>query len=441
MKFNLDGLFRETAAARPAHPAIVRTGSGEAVTYRQLDDTINTIAERLRNAGVRPGHCVGLHVGSGLEYIVLNYAIWRCGGCVVPIAVELTDDEKQEIVRRIALEFVLTPPAGLSFAEPAACGEATEIAANAVALPVENARPHPAGFRAVNAAFLRFTSGTTGDSKGVVLSHGTIRERIEAANEALRIGPHDRIVWLLSMSYHFAVSIVSYLSFGATILLPRNSFAAAVIEAIDDHGGTLMYASPMHYALLADAPGPASLRNLRLALSTTASLDWLTAEKFHDRYGLPIAQALGIIEVGLPCINLDFAAEKPASVGRVLPAYQLRLTDSGLGENLKEIAFRGPGCFDAYYESWRPRAEILHDGWFTTGDVGEVDGDGCLFLRGRSTDVINVMGMKFFPQEVETVLTSHPDVKAACILARQDDRFGEVPVARVVLGPGAAVSE
>src|SRR6185369_4202761 len=139
----------------------------------------------------------------------------------------------------------------------------------------------------------------------------------------------------------------------------------------------------------------------------------------------------------LPCIN---AAHDPArwnSVGRVLPAYELRLDDVGLGDEAKEIVLRGPGMLDAYFRPWQTRTEILRDGWFHTGDIGRVDRDGYLYLTGRTKDVINVMGMKFFPQEVEQVLTSHPNVAAASVYATRDDRWGEAVGARVVPRQGA----
>ena len=130
---------------------------------------------------------------------------------------------------------------------------------------------------------------------------------------------------------------------------------------------------------------------------------------------------------------MDFAGAHPEAVGRVLPAYRLRLDDVGLGPELRETAFSGPGFLDAYYEPWRPRAEIMPDGWFRTGDIGTLDDAGCLFLRGRKKDVINVMGMKFFPQEVEAVLMAHPWVEGACVFAEPDGRLGEAACARVVV--------
>src|SRR5262249_58449015 len=127
----------------------------------------------------------------------------------------------------------------------------------------------------------------------------------------------------------------------------------------------------------------------------------ITARRFHGRFGLPIMQALGIIEVGLPFINIDFAGDRSEAVGRVLPAYELRLEETGLADGFREILLRGPGFLDAYYDPWQPRSAILREGWFHTGDVAEADADGCLHLRGRLKDVINILGMKFFPQEVE----------------------------------------
>jgi long-chain acyl-CoA synthetase len=437
MRVDLDELFRETARNQRAHPAILGPDGDRAITYGELDRTIGETAERLRQAGLRAGDCVGLHYASGSEYIVLTYAVWRCGACVVPVATELTPREKQEICREIALDCLISASGKAAFADRFRRENERAVSPSAVLIPIRSPRSRPVGFDRVAAAFIRFTSGTTGSSKGVVLSHATIHDRIQAANEALKIGPADRVLWLLPMAYHFTVSIVSYLTFGATIVFPTNHFAAAVVATCQRHRATLIYASPAHWALLADYAGASPLPGLRLAISTTSALDHQVAQRFHERYRLPLTQALGIIEVGLPCINLDYAAEKSDTVGRVLPAYELRLEDVGLGGGLREISFRGKGMLDAYYHPWQTREQIMPDGWFATGDVGELDADGCLFLRGRHNDVINVMGMKFFPQEVEEVLASHPAVAEAGVFAYHDRRRGEVPYARIVCKPGA----
>ncbi len=438
---NMDDSFRQTARRQPEHPALLGRGADDAITYRALDEAIQTASEKLAAAGMQPGHCVGLHLPSSAHYIVWNYAIWRSGGCVVPIPVELAAGEKSHLCRQMALDGIISPRSTAAFAEPLRLAAAVDLDQGTAFIPIHSPREHPAGFHALNAAFIRFTSGTTGSSKGVVLSHRTIDERIHAANEVLRIGPADRVVWVLSMSYHFTVSIVGYLTFGATIVLPANHFAVAITESIQRHQATLLYASPMHFALLADSAAAVPLSSLRLAISTTSSLDTRIAEAFGQRCGLPISQALGIIEVGLPCINVDCAAASDGSVGRVLPAYELRLEDIGLGQEMREVLFRGPGFLDAYYDPWRTRDQILVDGWFRTGDVGRLDSAERLVLCGRSKEVINVMGMKFFPQEVEQVLSSHPRVQMASVFARPDERWGETAHARVVVTNGASHAE
>jgi long-chain acyl-CoA synthetase len=433
---NLCEVFHETARRQPDHPAILGPAADAAMTYGRLDEAIVARAEELRRAGLQSGQCVGLHYPSGVDYITLTYASWRCGACVVPIPIELAAEEKREIFREIALDFLISPATTASLAEPFRRGEPVPLSGGPTLLSVQSPCDRPAGFDAVDGAFIRFTSGTTGNSKGIVLSHRSILDRITAANEALRLGAPDRVVWILSMSYHFTVSIVSYLSFGTTIVLPANHFAAAIVDAAQRHRASVIYASAAHCELLADYQRYEPLPRLRLMISTTSSLDGEVARRFHARYGVPVVQALGIIEVGLPCINLEFAAEKTGSVGRVLPAYEMRLDDQGLGPGTGEVLFRGKGFLDAYYRPWRTRDEILFDGWFNTGDVGRVDSDGCLFLQGRCKDVINVMGMKFFPREVEAVLQSHADVQEACVTARHHPRMGETPHARVVVKNG-----
>lgn len=435
---SMDELLRQSVQRRPEHPALLGPAADDVLSYRALDEAVQTASEKLAAAGVQRGDCIGLHLPSSAQYVVWNYAIWRAGGCVVPIPVELAAEEKRRICRQIAIDGITSPQPSAAFAEPLRRAADADLGGGVAFIPIRSPRQHPAGFQGLNAAFIRFTSGTTGSSKGVVLSHRTIEERIRAANDVLRIGPADRVVWVLSMAYHFTVSIVGYLTFGATIVLPGNHFAAAIGESIQRHQATLLYAAPMHFALLADRRDAAGLSSLRLAISTTSSLDRRIADAFPRRYGLPISQALGIIEVGLPSIDVDGAAGAAGSVGRVLPAYELRLQDIGLGPDVREVLFRGPGFLDAYYDPWQTRDQILEQGWFRTGDIGRLDEEGNLFLCGRSKEVINVMGMKFFPQEVEQVLASHPLVQAASVFARRSERWGETAHARVVARNGAS---
>jgi long-chain acyl-CoA synthetase len=453
---NMDSVFRATAARTPDAPAILGPGEAEACTYAKLDAEIAATAAVLRQAGYGPGDAIGIHAPSGRGYVIATYAAWRIGACAVPLPMELTDSEKQTLLQTIHIDALVAAPTTsgassddsvphhpCSFAAAYALGPAQPLPTGDALVRIASPCVHPAGFAAVDAAFIRFTSGTTGTAKGVVLSHRTIEERIAAANTVLGIGPDDRIVWLLSMAYHFTVSIVAYLSYGAAVILPRHHLAGEILRVARRHGATVIYASPTHYHWLVAADASANgdarpLPTLRLAISTTAPLPTGLGRRFRERFGVPLTQALGLIEIGLPFIDVDAPDGSDDAVGRLLPAYDLRLVDAGFGPQCREVLLAGPGFLDAYYAPWKTRAEIMPEGWFRTGDVGELDAAGRLILRGRAKDVINVMGMKVFPHEVEAVLASHPDVAEAVVTPAQDVRFGEVPVARVVMrGPVA----
>ncbi len=339
---------------------------------------------------------------------MLALAIVRSGKCLVPLASELAAPERARIIRETGVGAIVD-----------AAGTVREV-------PVRtDGSFDESELAAVNPAFIRFSSGTTGTSKGVVISHESLLARITAANRGLRITPADRIVWILPMAHHFAVSIMLYLGAGATTLIVNSHLAEDVLTAGTRHGGTVLYGAPFHHALLAAEPSGRPWLTLRLAVSVAASLPLKTARAFDARYGVPLSQGLGIIEVGLPLLNLLSARVKPGSIGRPQPDFQAEIRSGG------ELYLRGPGMFDAYLRPWRRREEILEDGWFRTGDLAEVDADGDFHLLGRSHSVINVGGLKCFPEEIEAVLCEFPGLTAARAYGKENSRFGAIPVAEI----------
>ncbi len=432
MTLNLAGIFFKQAALTPEHPAILGPHDHSSVSYGALREEIQTLAKQLLAAGIHPGMNIGLHYPGGQAYIAFTYAVWACGACVTPIPMELASEEKQLIFRHIAIDAVISTANCTLFAA-FTVGEATALTEQARLLNLKALRTPPIELAGLNPAFIRFTSGTTGEAKGVILSHDSIFARIQAANQGLQIDSNDRIVWLLSMAYHFAVSIVAYLSFGATIVLCKNSFGSTILQAANRHRATLIYAAPTHYELMSHDRSEQTLSSLRLAIVTTAYLRPDISEAFYQRFGIAPNETYGIIEVGLPAVNLDAPKEKRGSVGKLLPSYSVKLDtpdENGIGE----IMLRGPGLLDAYYQPWQARDVILnqHGGWLATGDLGFIDEDGYLFIVGRSKEMISVAGMKFFIREVETVLERHPAIQAACVFAVKSRRLGETPMAHVV---------
>ncbi len=341
--------------------------------------------------------------------MVLALGIIRAGKCLVPLASELSPRERERVIRETGVGAIVQ-----------ASGEVREVPVDADLGFDEQA------LAALNPIFIRFSSGTTGTSKGIVLSHESLLARVTAANRGLGIQPTDRIVWILPMAHHFAVSIMLYLLHGATTIIENSHLAEDVLSAGVQHSGTVLYGAPFHHALLAAEGSGRAWPALRLAVSTAATLPLATAQAFDQRYGVPLSQGLGIIEVGLPLLNLRRPREKPLSVGQPLPDYAAEVRGEG------ELFLRGPGMFDAYLHPWRPQSEVLQEGWFRTGDLAQVDEDGDLQLLGRSHSVINVAGLKCFPEEIEAVLCEVPEVLRARVTGKPNPRFGAVPVAEIV---------
>jgi len=375
------------------------------ISYGRLFELVDAAARPIE--AVRAAR-VGLRCPNGVEHIVRALAIVRAGKCLVPIADELCLREQEEVIQRTATGAIVE-----------AGGTVRDVALEGAPAFDEGA------LAALNPAFIRFSSGTTARSKGIVISHETLLARVTAANRGLRIGPEDRVVWILPMAHHFAVSIMLYLLHGATTVVVTSHLAEDVLAAARAQGGTVLYGAPFHHGLLGAEASGLSWPTLRLAVSTAAALPVATAQVFEARYGVPLSQGLGIIEVGLPILNCDAGHEKPDSIGKPLPDFAVDVR----GE---ELFVRGPGLLDAYLDPWRPRAEILDGGWFRTGDLCRRDGDGCLYLVGRRHSAINVAGMKCFPEEVEAVLCEHPEIRCARVSGRPHPKSGAVPVAELV---------
>ncbi|MFA7344892.1 MAG: class I adenylate-forming enzyme family protein [Terrimicrobiaceae bacterium] len=416
------------------------------LTYGQLEAEVDRAAGALLKAGLpepRPGFVprVGLACPNGPDHVILALAVLRAGGCLVPVAGELAAPEREALARTVGVHAVVLA-GGMLW--PGRQQGGKEMNGLSATLFLEPLRPAPElGFEeeaiaALHPAFIRFSSGTTGRSKGIVLSHESLQARIETGNRRLEIAPNDRVVWILPMSHHFAVSIMLYLLKGATTVVVRSHLPEDILDAALRHGGTVLYGAPFHHALLAREPSGRQWPTLRLAVSTAAALPPATAKAFDARYGVPLSQGFGIIEAGLPLLNTAAPRAKPESVGSPLADIAVELRDPATGAvvaggEIGEMFLQADGMLDAYLNPWRLRGDILAGGrWFPTGDLARQDAEGFVYVVGRTNSVINSAGMKCFPEEVEAVLQSHPGVLAARVSGQAHPHFGAVPVADVI---------
>ena len=429
--------------SRADRGAVALISNETTLSYGDLERLTQEAADAL---AVAPGQRVGLHCPNGIPHIVWSLAVLKRQGVLVPIAPELSHPERDQVVETTSLDIVLCAD-GNKWHREAPSARTLQVGGIGEAVLSSGWKTKPAGFHedrlvALNPALIRFSSGTTGKRKGIVLSHETLFARVTASNAGLKVGPGDRVIWILPMAHHFAVSIILYLLHGAATVVETSHLGDDVFKALEKHQGTMLYASPFHYALLGACAEAHAVPGLRLAVSTAAALPPATGEKFFERFNVPLNQALGIIECGLPIFNDLWPREKPESVGRPQSAYAtaIRRTDGSEAaiDEVGELFIKGPGITDAYLSPWTPQAEILEDGWFRTGDQARRDADGAIFLSGRSKSVINVGGMKCFPEEIEATLNEHAAVKESRVFGLPHPTFGSVPVAEIVPADPAA---
>ena len=406
----------------------------QSITYAELFRNVKCVADALKQMCVRRLHRVGLLCDDGIDYVIASLATLSIYAVIVPISPVQTPEEIQIAIERIDLDFIIAET-GLLFGdeqEPILCDG---FVAKAFALVRRTTVVDPpTGYASLNPAFIRFSSGTTGVSKGVLLSHETIIARTDAANRALQISARDTALWTLSMSYHFVASILLFLRRGATTVLCGNLLPDALIDGLTRLHGTFVYASPAHYDFLSRSEklSENAMTNVRLAVSASEKLPIQVAERFVNRFGMELSEAYGIIEVGLPFVRLPGAASSMGAVGKVLPDYEIRLDNQDI-DGVGDIFIRGKGLLDAYYSPWQDRKQILKDGWFKTGDNGKMDEDGFLYILGRSGDVINSSEVKIYAQEIEAIINSHPTVAESLVYGEPHPDCGELLVAKVVL--------
>lgn len=435
----MKNVFKTLAASArrwPDRSAIIDVAG--TLDYRSLWREIEALRLQLDRMGVRDGHGVGVLARNGRAFIISALAAVGCGAVVMPIYFQLKPVELAEMLARAPLAAIL---------DDGTCPSPTDGARQLLEL-LDGTRLH---FTRLNgnasaplvpwiagAAFARFTSGTTGTAKGVVLTHAGLLERIHAANAGLKLDCEDRVLWILPMAYHFFVSIVLYLEVGAAVVVCPDHLAGSVLEWAERHDATFLYAAPMHIRLLAgDISGRQFPPTLQRVMSVSSQLHPQIAKSFFSRYGVPVSQGYGVIEVGLPIMNVKDAVDHPEAIGRPVSGFDVAILDDAMQPvtdgQTGQLGLRGPGMFAGYLSPPLARDAVLREGWFMTGDLAHRDRAGLITIDGRSKSVINVAGHKVFPEDVAAVLEQHPAVLRSRVTTRPHPQTGEIVHAEVQL--------
>ncbi|MFQ5914256.1 MAG: long-chain fatty acid--CoA ligase [Nitrospinota bacterium] len=444
-------------AAKRAGNATALVFEDRQLTYTEFARCVGGFASELVTLGARDGRAA-LICGNSIEMAIAMFAVHGAGAQAVPInpiytARELThilsDSEPTVVVYDQDTAATVEPlledldiPHGVKVGRPEGRLLDTWRADASAALPEPLPRPD-------DLATLQYTGGTTGQPKGVNITHGQMSVNISQREAALPTRPdEERILCVMPLFHVFAAAMCLHLTAycrGRLIILPRYR-PDWVLETIQRERITRLPAGPTVFNGLMAYEGfeDTDFSSLRTAYSGSAPLPGETLKRWQGLTGCPILEGFGQSEAG-PV--LTYVAEgreiKPGSVGRPLPLTEVQIVDVetgtkilGVGER-GEIRARGPQIMSGYRNRPEETAETLRDGWLHTGDIGEFDAEGDLYIRDRKKDMAIVGGYNVYPREIDEVLYAHSAVLEAAAVGVPDEYRGEVIKAYVVLKPGA----
>jgi malonyl-CoA/methylmalonyl-CoA synthetase len=441
---DLYGLFR-SRFARSLDRVAIDCEDGRAYTYGHLDALSARYARLLREVGVARGDRVAVQVEKSPEAVFLYLATLRLGGVYVPLNPVYTPAELGYFVADAEPRAVVCRPE-----DEAILGE---IGRDALILTlgaagdgslIERSGSLPSEFPSSPAApddlaAILYTSGTTGRSKGAMLTHANLAANGRTLQELWAFSSDDVLLHALPL-YHahgLFVALHCTLLAGARMLfLPR--FDADAVGRLLPRA-TVMMGVPTFYTRLLANPGVTreACARVRLFISGSAPLLAETHHRFRERTGHAILERYGMTETGMNCSNPLQGERLPGSVGPPLPGVEVRVADAegNVLENgeIGVLEVRGPNVFRGYWRMpEKTRAEFRADGFFVTGDVARIDERGYVHLVGRARDLIISGGLNVYPKEVEEVLDGIEGVGESAVVGVPHPDFGEAVIAVVL---------
>lgn len=454
-------LFRASAANFPDRPAIL--GSDGALDHRGFGEISERAAGALARRGIGKGDRVGLYCPNCAEFALAYAAIVKAGATVVPVNLLLNVEE---------IEFILNDAEAVGLVYHAAMAEAVaKLRSNLPSLNLfvtigpavandlpwttlageEGSAPPVAIDPVADLAAILYTSGTTGHPKGAMLTHANLCANTQSVREALKWRPGEDVVLLVLPMFHAFAATVGMLTplTNGCAFAPVPRFEPDLVATTVEHSrATIFLGVPSMYTVLLrlkEEKVP-QLATLRFCVSGGAALPVEVLNRFQEKFGIAIYEGDGPTECSpVTCVNPIFGTIKPGSVGLPIPGVEMKIVDDD-GQELPrgevgEIAVRGANVMKGYWKQPEATAEVFRDGWFLTGDLGNVDEDGYFSIVDRKKDLIIVNGMNVYPRRIEEVLYRCPGLREASVVGEPNELHGEVPVAYVVADPAVNVTE
>lgn len=434
---NLAQLLAQTALRYPDKPALIF--EDRTWTYRAFDQAVARHAALLQQLGVTHGDRVALQLPKQAEFLFFHLALLSLGAITLPLNPDFRAEEVAYFLADSQSALFITdqehwkrvqgsvPPVPLLLVE-------------GLRLPEPLERTYPTTGEDI--AMICYTSGTTGRSKGAMLSHRNLIVNMQDLAQVWAWTDQDVLLHVLPLFHVHGLNVATHGSLyaGATLIMHAKFDPVRVWQTLASAPCTQLMGVPTMYQRLLrtwEQVQP-DLGRMRVFISGSAPLAQSLFERFEQTTGFRILERYGMTETGMNASNpLDSDQRLPASVGFPLPSTRVRIVDPAGDERapdeVGEVWLRGPHIFEGYWQMPEKTQEAFKDGWFRSGDLGFLDGTGRLWLVGRAKELIISGGFNVYPKEIENVLESHLAVREAAVVGLPDEDLGEQVVAVVVL--------
>ena len=437
-------------------PALIEGPTGRVVTYAQLDYAINHAAAGIARLGFKKGEVFGILSPNIPEYAIAFHAVSLLGGIVTPINPLYTDREISLQLKDAGTRFLVTAPACLEKARVAAdeagieklfvFGERT-----AEAIDFDSLLQGDADLAEVainpreDLVALPYSSGTTGLSKGVMLTHHNLVSNMRQIEGMNYFFESDTLICVLPLFHIYGLVVVLNMGLytGATIVMMPRFDLEGFLRAAQNYGVSMAHLVPPIVLALSKHPIVENykLPRLKTIFSGAAPLGADLTRACMQRLNCQVRQGYGMTETS-PVTHSspsELSQIKFGSVGVCAPNTECKIIDLETGETLGrnhngEVCVRGPQIMKGYLNQPEATAQTVDaDGWLHTGDIGYADDDGHFFIVDRAKELIKYKGLQVPPAELEAILLTHPCVADAAVIPCADDEAGEVPKAFIVL--------
>jgi long-chain acyl-CoA synthetase len=463
---SLATVLAEGARRYPDKVAVV--DSGTRVTYRQLWEQSRSYAAGLRELGVGPGDTVAMLLPNVLDFPRVYYGALAVGATIVPVHLLLTPDEIAYVLRDSGASVLISHSSQLANAA---------AAAHAAGIRLDSVGPLPVGLadaparledaaaavdplptyvtrQAEDVAVVFYTSGTTGQPKGALLTHlNLVMNATVNVFDANDVRPDDVVMGCLPLFHTFGQTVGMNGTFrlGGTLVLLARFTGEAAIELMVQEAVTVFHGVPTMYIGLLEAAAMADqLPALRLCVSGGASLPVAVLEKFAETFHATIFEGYGLSETSPTATsNQPAFGTRPGTIGHPIWGVEVEIARSEIEDRIEllptgelgEIVIRGHNVFAGYLNRPAETAQAMVDGWFRSGDLGNKDADGFITIVDRKKDMIIRGGFNVYPREVEEALARHPAVVQVAVIGVPDGVLGEEICAVVVADPGGVSAE